>query len=519
MKSSGERKEKLRKWLKDPYNLAFLGLIAFTILFRLYYFFLLKDQPIWWDEGDYLAIAKVWATGQSTPEWWSHFTGMRPLFIPLLWAGLFKIGFSELMIRFVTELVPSILVVYFTYRLGTELYDRRTGLIAGLIMSVYWVFVFYSFRLLTDIPATLFGLLSFYFFWKYYIKENKPLGLYLCIFFGVLAFSTRFPLALVPVTCAIYLLFTRKFKVFTDKTIWKSVGLLLICLIPYIIFFIQTKFYFLQFYFGSKAVTIKQPIALYVFTLIPQLLHSSIFILMLVGILTFFSLFISLDLVWKQKDKSLNSDLFVTLWILVHLVFYVIIIRGATDRWILMLMPALFFLSAKGLVLIYELVKKYNKIAGLAVFVILLGAGFYQQANHSHELIIQKKDTYKEVKLAGEWLKENTSPETKVITSSIVQNQYYSDRQSYDFHTNDTIWEKCSDLYGSLSKNTTCQEETEKTFDKKIAELKPKYLIVSVFEPVFTPQWAYTYPDKHNLTAVQGYLDSQNNPVLIIYEL
>jgi len=211
-----ERKEKIKNWFKDRYNLLLFLLIIFTIIIRLYYFFRLGAQPIWWDEGDYLAISKVWTLNQSTPEWWSHFVGMRPLLIPIIFAGFFKLGFGELVIRFFTLLLPSILTVFLVYLLGRDMYNKKVGIISSLMMSVYWVFLFYTFRLLTDIPSVCFGMLSLYFFWGIYLTRNKNYGLYLAIAFGVLAFSTRFALALVLISIVIFLLFLKKRAIIKD---------------------------------------------------------------------------------------------------------------------------------------------------------------------------------------------------------------------------------------------------------------------------------------------------------------
>ena len=60
-----ERREKVRdsikSWLKDPHNLTFLGIMVLALVIRLYYFVLTKNQPLWWDESDYMAYAKTLA--------------------------------------------------------------------------------------------------------------------------------------------------------------------------------------------------------------------------------------------------------------------------------------------------------------------------------------------------------------------------------------------------------------------------------------------------------------------------
>jgi 4-amino-4-deoxy-L-arabinose transferase-like glycosyltransferase len=511
-------KEKIKEFLKSKENLFLVLLMLSLTIVRLYYFFRLGAQPIWWDEGDYLAISKVWSLGMNTPEWWSHFTGMRPLFLPIIWTVFFKLGLGELSIRFFTILLPSLAAIYITYLLGKDLYNKKIGLISSLMMGVYWVFFFYSFRLLTDILSVCFGMLCVYFFWSFYIKKHKNFGLFLSIFFGVLAFSTRFPLALILITCIIYLLFIKKFSILKDKTVWKAAGFLLLCLSPYLIYFILTKFELFRFYFGESAISIKQPIAWHIIPLIGSFLHSFWLIALLIGLLFLIPLISGFDIFLKQKNKSLNADFFVFLWLFIHLFFYIIIFRAANDRWLLMLMPAIFFIASKGIMFVYTFVKKYSKELAIVVIMILLLGGAYQNLKHGFELTEIKKNTYNEIKLGGLWLKENTPPDSKVITSSIVQNQYYSERQSYDFHTNDTIWKNCTDLYGKLSEEEYCQQETEKVFNEKLKRIKPDYLIVSVFEPVFTPQWAYTYPQKYNLTPVVTFPQNSQQPMLVIYK-
>ena len=510
-------KEKVKQFFKKRENQLFSLLIGFAVLVRLYYFFKLGSQPVWWDEGDYLAIAKVWNLGMETPEWWAHFTGMRPVLLPMIWAVFFRLGASELVLRFFTLLLPSIGGVYVVYLLGKELYNKYVGLMAGTMMSVYWVWFFYSFRLLTDIPATFLGLLSFYFFWLY-AKKDKPLGLYLCILFGVLGFSTRFPIALVPMSCAIYLLFVKKFKVLKDKTIWKSVGLLFILMIPYIVYFISTKFFLFQFYFGESAVSIKNAIAWNIFGMSMGLIHTIWLVAFIIGLITMVPLILGFDIFWKQKDKSLNADFFVMIWLILHYFFYIVIFRAANDRWLLMLMPAIFLIASKGMQASYNFVKKYSKTLGIILALVLLLGGAYQNFNHATELTESKMTSYEGVKQAGLWLKANTPEGAKIITASIVQNQYYSERQSYDFYTNDSVWKECQDIYGKLSDNQTCQTLTEQAFNEKRERVQPDYFITSMFEPVFTPQWAYSYPDRNNMTPV--YIFPQGSqPQIVIYKV
>ena len=61
-----ERKNKLKEkfpWLKDNYNLMFLAVLLVFIGIRIYYFALTYDQPLWWDEADYMDMARNWLGG------------------------------------------------------------------------------------------------------------------------------------------------------------------------------------------------------------------------------------------------------------------------------------------------------------------------------------------------------------------------------------------------------------------------------------------------------------------------
>src|SRR3989338_6338384 len=88
-----KRKEKLKAkcldWLKDPYNKAFLGILIFAIIIRIYFLVITKNQAVWWDAADYLTEAKVLAGNLNINY---YFTPRRTFLMPLLWAGLLKLG-------------------------------------------------------------------------------------------------------------------------------------------------------------------------------------------------------------------------------------------------------------------------------------------------------------------------------------------------------------------------------------------------------------------------------------------
>ena len=125
-----KRKEKIKIWLKDRHNLLFVLIFTLAILIRLYYFWLTKTQPLWWDEADYMAYAKNLAGFHVdwivTPE--------HKSLSSFLVAAIFKIGLTEVVAKFVLQIIPSILSVFLVYFVCREMYkDKRVALIVSFL--------------------------------------------------------------------------------------------------------------------------------------------------------------------------------------------------------------------------------------------------------------------------------------------------------------------------------------------------------------------------------------------------
>ncbi|MFQ5531394.1 MAG: ArnT family glycosyltransferase, partial [Candidatus Nanoarchaeia archaeon] len=338
-KKIAKRKEKLKNFLNNPLNLTAVALLVIVIVTKLYYFSLTSNQPTWWDEGDYLAIAKELAIPSvESPEWWGHFTRMRPPIMPLVWSFFIKFGLSEAIMRFFTLLIPSILLIVLTYLLAESLFNKRVALISGFLIATYWVVEFYTHRLLTDIPALFLVMLSAYLFWEYYEKRKKPYGLYLSIFFGVLAFLTRFPSALVTMSALAYLIFIKKHKFFTDKHIWIAGFIGVATLIPY---FLWNKislgsFFPAAAFYGSENTSTYFNPAWNLFQFIPQFIGWPITALFLLGLIyALFNVLIGFDVVFKQKSKKCNKHLFLVSWLILQVIYFVFVIKTGNDRWML----------------------------------------------------------------------------------------------------------------------------------------------------------------------------------------
>src|SRR3989338_11568945 len=128
MKTIEERKSRIKSWLTEKHNLIFCIILLLALTIRLIFFFQTYNQPVWWDEGEYLAMAKSFAS--NIPF---NFNAQRGPLFSLVVAALFIIDASEPVVRFIAAVIPSLLVVVASYFLGSALYSKKTGLIFAFL--------------------------------------------------------------------------------------------------------------------------------------------------------------------------------------------------------------------------------------------------------------------------------------------------------------------------------------------------------------------------------------------------
>ena len=131
------KKDKIKKWLEDRYNLGLMGVLILALVIRIYYFFITKDQVHWWDSLAYGSLAKESILGLWTNTFFitSESTFRAPL-LPLFWEWLLRFGVSDVGVIILLEFIPSLLSVLFVYLIGKELYNKRVGLIASFVMAI-----------------------------------------------------------------------------------------------------------------------------------------------------------------------------------------------------------------------------------------------------------------------------------------------------------------------------------------------------------------------------------------------
>ncbi len=522
-----KRKEKIIEWIKDPYNLVFVLIFLVIVVIRLYYFFLTKNQPLWWDESQYMSGAKSIAGIVKY-----DLGGPRLPFYSIIMSVFFFLGInSEPFIRFISLLIPSLIVVLLTYLCIKEMYsDKRIALISTAIFGVLWEHLFYSNRFHTENLSLLFLILATWIFFRCYIKKQNlffiktKYSLLWVILFSFITVLIRPGNILALPALFLFWVILNKSSIFTKKGIILSISLIIIFIIS-IIYLPKISFikpFIDVFYLPGNPIAWKDlsifqgfyesvmpnmpPVLLYGF-IAGIIIFLIALIIFLMEILLKYAGGKSKGLKTTSDDIEFKSDIFSFILILTVLSLFIFLMRLPTIeyRWFFPLLIGMLVFTSKGLMKIPEyvlsLIGMKNKKIILVVIIILTALGVYNQYLHADMIIKMKVNSYEQVKDAGLWLKDNSNKEDLIVSASQPQITYYSERETQGFmdgvDTNETV------------------------FEDYINKVHPKYFLLDSFQP--SPKWAYDWPQRHNetVTPLKGYyFDAEQKQIaLIIYEI
>ncbi len=524
-----ERKEKVKKklfsWVQDNYDLTFIFILIAAFIIRFLVFLKTQDQAIWWDAADYLGTAKRWAG--FNPYLMDVWYYRRGFFWPLFGAVFFKLGLGEIGIRLAVVLISTGIVAV-SYFLIKEMFNKRLALLVSLCTAFSWIYLFFSGRPLTNIPATFFLLLAILFFWKGYVNKKGNKFIYLFGLFFALTCLTRMQYLMFALPFLVLVFLKDKFRFLLNKHLWIAVGIFAIIFIPQFAMHWQhfgnpiadLTTYYLGLggsELGEVGVSLAKFSDLFIyFTNLPYILDgnqkgystmfalSPIYILFVIGFFYFFAdLFFGFDKIFK--NPQIQKKLFIIAWIISTFLFLGYIAPHLEQRYMMQTLPFLFLIAVYPLQIVEKfLIKKFKikKIYAffliLAILTLMLLPNFY----FGNSLIESKKTSYLEVKQAGEWIKANSNPEDIIISTSLPQTTYYSERPTYP-----------STL--AIRREITKGNETD--FDKFVKSDRPKYMIISIFEIHY--DWMYAYPEKHSdlVKPVKVFYQGEQQ-VLVIYE-
>ncbi|MEK6871700.1 MAG: glycosyltransferase family 39 protein [Nanoarchaeota archaeon] len=518
-------------WMKDNYDKAFLFVLVVALIIRFWIFTKTYDQALWWDAADYMSAAKRWAgVNPHMIDIWYY---RRGFLWPLLGMVSFMIGAGEIGMRLLVVLISTGMVAV-SYFLIAEMFNKKLGLLTSIGITLSWIFLFFSGRLLTNLPSAFFLLTAVLFFWKGFMKNQGKKYFILFGIFAGLAVLTRMQDLMFVFPILFLGVIKEKHKIFAHKGLWISIGIFVIVLLPQL--YIHNAHFgnplldLTNYYLGIEGISQTGEVGVELaqfsdlflyFNNLPYILdgtyldaanngYSNLFVapwkyplfslFVLGSILFFIDLFLGIDKIFS--DEKIQVRAFVFVWLVTTFLFLGYIAPQLEQRYITQTLPFLFFVAAYSSVFFESLLKNVlnQKAFWLIafVFVLLLIPNFV----FGDALIESKKSSYQEIKMAGLWIKEHSNESDIIVGGSLPQLTYYSERSVYPFE---------------LSYRREMKKTGEVELDKFVLEKKPRYYSISVIER--DEDWAYAYPQKHQdmLTPVQVYQQG-DQPILVIYE-
>lgn len=494
-------------FLDQNMTLLIVLLLGATLLLRLKY--MTVNAGLWWDESDYLRLAKHYAFGLQDIAAPYRERGMA-----MFYGVLYKLGANEWFIRFVEQLL-SVASVYFVYLIGKELYSRKVGLVAALMLAVLWVHIFWATRISGELFTMALWTIAAYLFWKGYVKKESMWYVVVAamlVGFGTYAYSS---MGLSLFFFLAFVLITEKLNFLKNKRFWYAAVAAMLIVGPFMLYsysnfdHIYPRFQrtvqadwkpLSEGQFSKSGIS---PVTLFFsyWVALPGFLSWPFFIALIIGAgIIVFELAVGFDLLLKGKDPRLKRDLYIFLWALDVLVMFSIVYTTTNfefdPRFLVPMYPAAFLIASKGLFKGYDILKKYNKdVAVIAVAAILVW-GTYSNLAVADKAIGAKKDTYIGEKEAGLWIKEHTTGEDAVLVcNQEVVFGYYTER-----------------IMGGFGSNVSLA-------DRLIEEMHPKYAVLDIYHP----DCAFNLQEEssHKLdVAYVTFVDAEKTqPAVVVYKV
>jgi 4-amino-4-deoxy-L-arabinose transferase-like glycosyltransferase len=436
-------------------------LVLGTVCVRLYYLWLTHGQPVWWDEAEYLIKARHIALG--TPDT-GFFTG-HPLFFSIALAGVYALGFGELAIR-VVMVATSAAAVYLTYRVGSRLVGGEAAFVGAWLFGVFYVPLFLSARIMTDLPHLVLCLLGLYLF-----LLQRPVARVLSMPVLMLAVVTRFPAALIFVVLALFVTVSEGGAALRRREYWLSGALALLVAAPFLVHFYVAYGDPLHVWKANQDLMQGGTVAQRLAILWQDLRWMAISFGWVVtpfavgGVLIFLAQAVGLVSPAEAGEVDPRGGLLILLWIAVPLLYFGLFIRSGndTDRYLLLALPPALLAAGFCAARLSTLASNLHSTAPAAVMLAVVALGTARFLPNADRLIRLKVTSFDGLRDAGLWIKERSDPDEIVLSRSVAQLTYYTERR------NELI------------------PDTRPAFDAIMSTRKPRYVVVSVYEP--HPDW------------------------------
>ena len=364
-----------------------LGLYVLVYITHL----LIKFHFVLWDEAVYIGIDKYIYSLGSVGLWES----IRPLGLPLLFGLPWKLGLNAVISARVIEMIFGAGTILLVYLIAKKMFDERIAVLSAFIYTITPLFVYNSFRIMSEIPSTFFVLLALYLFIdKKYILSGAATSL---------AFMFRYPqgLILVCILLALFLEFIlimpsrSGFVAFVKNSLKYAAGFVPVMIAMLIFNYFKYSSVLYPFKMASlhqgnlvhAQGSVLAGLIYYPFTLFIQ---NHLLIFSLVGI------FVAVWIIVKGRKTGVYtsrisdvSDMTTLLIILVLYLAYYTQMTNKQDRFAISFLPFVAILAGYGFVAAFEKIKSLHSRWRFFLMTVLVLFSLYSVALSLH------KDYYK----------------------------------------------------------------------------------------------------------------------------
>lgn len=446
---------------KNHYLIAICAITIMGLLLRLK--FLPNMGSFWFDEMASITIARF-----NFPKILEYFVieNNPPLsFIYLhFWIKLF--GEKENIVR-ISSLIPSIVAIPATYLIGKEIFSKKTGLIAALLMSLSFFQIYYSAEARMYPLFQFLALCSIYFFWKILNNEDRKRNWIFYAISSLLLIYTHTFAWTVIFFQIIFLFINRKDHAKIKNKILIIIFFVFIFFLTWFIPKIQTtKFSNMAngWYFQTNSDILSSIIKIFTDLLYERTpykfteYHLAVLIILLA---------ISAFLTHEKNKKKLSFNLpkpllFIFLWIITPLIIFFLFFPSGLSKYVIFTSPALYLLIAQGII---NLKLKFQISIPIILFIslVIFSNTFFNIKNDSKIFIWDK---------VAEYISQEENAEDKIIIHSFVSilefKQYYKGKTPYEgfymFENNDEF----NKLIIKRNWNTAILEKDYQAVDKKM---------------------------------------------------
>ncbi len=284
--------------------------------------------------------------------------------------------------------VFSVGTIYLTYLFAKKLFDKKTGFLSALFLSLIWQHILSSHYATTDITAAFFTLLSVHFVWDIYTKNDLKSYLMAGFFCG-LSIATKYYGGII--FLAIILFGWKNKKYILYSCLAMIFGFIIGCPYAIIDFAGFSERFFDRFNLivgGEKAKLF------YGFLNYPDILYT--------GLGCFLVITSILGLLFLIKNKT-KQNIFLLVTISILIIFFGSW-KGLAGRYILALYPFFAIISAT---VIRKIKNKYLLVFAIALFLITTLPKIIKT-----DILLSQKDIRV---IAREWIVKNIPEKSKIL--------------------------------------------------------------------------------------------------------